>query len=206
MKCILGEKREMTQLFAEDGTVVPVTMVYAPGSVITAVKTKERDGYAAIQISSGEKREKLINKAQKGQFRDLGNFRYSREFRLYGQNTETYQVGDAIDVSTFEVGDIVDIAGVSKGKGFQGAVKRHGFSGGPRTHGHRHDQRRPGSIGSASVARVFPGMKMAGRMGFKRITVKNLRIAGIDKEKGILLVKGALPGRMGTLLEVIKRG
>lgn len=203
MKFILGEKREMTQLFTDDGLVIPATIISVPEAVVTQVKTTEKDGYDSVQISSGEKREKLIKKAQKGHFKGMGNFKYSREVRLGKKDKEELKVGDKIDISTFEIGDKISVSGVSKGKGFQGVVKRHRFAGGPKTHGHRHDQRKSGSIGSAGIARVFPGTKMAGRMGGEKITVKNLRIVGIDKDNKLLFVRGAVPGRTGTLLEIV---
>jgi len=156
-----------------------------------------------VQLATGERKTKNINKAQIGHFAGKGDFRFVKEFRLKNEETSELQVGDTIDASLFEVGDVVAVSGVSKGKGFQGVVKRHGFSGAPTSHGHRHDTRKPGSIGATGPQRVFKGMRMAGRMGSDRITVKNLEVVAIDMKNGQLLVKGALPGRRGTLLEVV---
>jgi len=196
----------MTQFFNEDGVVVPATIVKVPKTVVTQIKTKERDGYESVQLASGEQKEQRIPKALKGHFKDFGNFRYVKEFRpKEGEDISSYKVGDEINIDIFEVGDRVQVAGTSKGKGFQGGVKRHGFSGAPTSHGHRHDTRRPGSIGATGPQRVFKGTRMAGRMGSDRVLVKNLTIVAVDKEHGQLLIKGAVPGKKGTLLEIIAR-
>lgn len=205
MKCILGTKEQMTQFFTEEGIVVPATIISVPEATITQIKTSETDGYNALQMASGERKVKNINKAQQGHFGDKGNFRFVKEFRLKGEETSELKTGDIIDASIFEAGDIVAVSGVSKGKGFQGVVKRHNFSGAPTSHGHRHDTRRVGSIGASGPARVFKGTKMAGRMGSDRITVKNLEVVAVDAKNGQLLVKGALPGRRGTLLEIVSK-
>lgn len=202
MKYILGTKEGMTQFFTEEGIVIPATIISVPEATVTLVRDIERDGYKAIQIASGEKNKKNINKAQQGHFGDKGDFRYVKEFRL-GDTDELMNVGDTFNVSIFEAGDTVHVSGVSKGKGFQGVVKRHGFSGAPTSHGHRHDTRRPGSIGAGGPQRVFKGTRMAGRMGSDRITVKNLEVVAVDAQNHQLLVKGALPGRKGTVLEVV---
>lgn len=203
MKFILGTKESMTQFFTEEGIVIPATIISVPQSVVTQIKSVESDGYESVQLASGFRKEKNINKAQQGHFAGKGNFRFVKEFRLKNDITSDLQVGDTIDASLFEVGDIVAVSGVSKGKGFQGVVKRHGFSGAPTSHGHRHDTRKAGSIGATGPQRVFKGTRMAGRMGSDRITVKNLEVVAIDMKNGQLLVKGALPGRRGTLLEVV---
>lgn len=199
MKCLLGTKEEMSQIFTEEGAVQPVTVLQVGPATVTQVKTKEKDGYEAVQVGFGERKEKAINKAEKGHMKDLGNFRILKEFRVEGSGKS---VGDTIDISAFEVGDTVTVSGISKAKGFQGVVKRHGFAGLPRTHGTKHHERSPGSIGATGPQRVFKGTKMAGRMGGDRITVKNLKIVGIDREHNRLLVSGAVPGRRGTVLEI----
>lgn len=198
MKFILGTKQYMTQVFDEKGMAYPATVLSVGPVTVTQVKNLEKDGYRAIQVGYGKRNEKNINKAQKGHFRDLGLFRYLKEFRA----DDKYSRGDVIDVSKFEVGDIVEVSSTSKGKGFQGVVKRHGFSGGPRTHGNKHHERTPGSIGAQGPQRVFKGKKMAGRMGADRVTVKNLKILQIDKENNQLVLKGAVPGHRGTLVEI----
>ncbi len=201
MKYILGTKVEMTQIFNEEGMVIPATIISVPDAVITQLKTVERDGYNAVQIASGERNKKNINKAQLGHFAGKGDFQSVREFRTDDINDK--KEGDTISVNTFTVGDIVTITGTSKGKGFQGVVKRHGFSGAPTSHGHRHDTRRPGSIGAGGPQRVFKGTRMAGRMGSDRVSVKNLSVVAVDTDNNRLLVKGAVPGRRGTLLEIV---
>jgi len=205
MKFIIGTKEQMTQFFNEDGVVVPATIISVPQATVTQVKSIDTDGYTSVQIASGERKEKNINKAQRGHFAGKGNFRFVKEFRLKNDESSDMNVGDTLDASIFEVGDVVAVSGTSKGKGFQGVVKRHGFSGAPTSHGHRHDTRKPGSIGATGPQRVFKGTRMAGRMGSDRITVKNLEVVAIDTKTGQLLVKGALPGRRGTLLEVVSK-
>jgi len=188
----------MTQVFDDQGVSYPATVVSAGPVTVTQAKDIEKDGYQGVQVGYGERNEKNINKAQRGQFKDLGLFRYVREFRAEGE----YNRGDVIDVSTFEVGDVVEVSGISKGKGFQGVVKRHGFSGGPKTHGNKHHERTPGSIGATGPQRVFKGVRMAGRMGTDRVTVKNLKVLQIDTENNQIVLKGAIPGHRGTLVEI----
>ena len=200
MKFILATKEKMTQVFDENGLVQPVTVLQAGPVVITQIKDVDKDGYVAVQVGFGEKKEKNINKAQKGQFKDLGNFRYLKEFRL--KDIGEYKVGDKIDISSFEAEDKVIVSSVSKGKGFQGVVKRYNFAGGPRSHGNKHQERKPGSIGATGPQRVFKGTRMAGRMGTDRVSLKNLKIIQIDKKNNQLLVKGAVAGRKGSLVEV----
>jgi large subunit ribosomal protein L3 len=204
MKFTLGIKQNMVQIFDEDGRVHPVTVLSTGPVTITQVKTKEKDGYKAVQVGFGTKSEKNVNKAQKGHFKDMGNFKFVKEFRLSDSAKDDVKVGDKIDLSQFKVGDSVEISGISKGKGFQGVVKRHGFHGGPRSHGQKHSEREPGSIsgGTREGGRVPAGMRMAGRMGNDRITVKNVKVIQINPEAGLLLVQGAVPGRRGTLVEV----
>ena len=193
----------MTQIFTEEGLVIPATIISVPTATVTQIRNMETDGYTGIQMASGERKEKNINKAQIGHFAGKGNFRFVKEFRLKNGETTELKAGDTLDASVFEVGDTVAVSGTSKGKGFQGPVKRHGFSGAPTSHGHRHDTRRAGSIGATGPQRVFKGTRMAGRMGSDRITVKNLEVVLVDTKNNQLLVKGALPGRPGTLLEVV---
>ena len=194
----------MTQVFDDQGMAHPATVLSVGPVTVTQAKNNDKDGYQAVQIGYGERNEKNINQAQKGHLKDLGLFRYLKEFRLPAQTgaEEEYNRGDIIDVSKFEVGDIVEISATSKGKGFQGVVKRHGFAGGPRTHGNKHHERTPGSIGAQGPQRVLKGVRMAGRMGADRVTVKNLKVLQVDKENNQLVLKGAVPGYRGTLVEI----
>ena len=204
MKFILGVKQNMMQVWSDDGKAIPVTVVDAGPVVVTQVKTSDgNDGYDAVQVGYGNKKEGKLSKALKGHFKGLGNFRYVKEFRAKNGEKPAFSVGDAIDVSIFSEGDTVQVTGTSKGKGFQGVVKRHGFAGGPRSHGQKHSEREPGSIGATGPQRVFKGVKMAGRMGSDRVTVKNLKVVGVDKDNNKLLISGAVPGSRGTLLEII---
>ncbi len=194
----------MTEYFREDGKVVPVTIVSAGPTVVTQVKTKEKDGYSAVQVGYGAKHAKNVNKAQKGHFKDLGNFRFVREFAP-DQDLDC-KVGDTFTADQlFAVGDKVVVSGISKGKGFQGVVKRHGFAGGPRTHGQKHSEREPGSIGGGLRTHVPKGMRMAGRMGSDRITQKNLEVVFVDKDNNVMLLKGAVPGVRGSLIEIMAK-
>jgi large subunit ribosomal protein L3 len=201
MKFILATKKNMTQMFDGEGKAHAATLLSVSPLVITQIKTLTTDGYSAVQVGSGVRKAKNINKAQKGHFKTLGNFAHVKEFRV--ENTETFKVGDSIDASIFALGDKVTISGISKGKGFQGVVKRHGFGGGPRSHGQKHSEREPGSIGSGLRNKVPRGMRMAGRMGNDRVSIPDVAILHIDKDAGEILVKGALPGRRGTLLEIV---
>lgn len=199
-KFILGTKEKMMQVFDENGIVYPVTVVNAGPVVITQIKEKDKDAYSSIQVGFGKKHQKNINKAQKGHLKDLGNFKYIKEFRV--DDVSNYKVGDMIDISVFEKDEKVNVSSISKGKGFQGVVKRHNFAGGPRSHGQKHQERKPGSIGATGPQRVFKGVRMAGRMGSDRVQVKNLKIVQVDKGSSQLLIKGAIAGRKGTLVEV----
>jgi len=192
MKVLLGKKIGMTQIFQEE-KVVPVTLVQAGPCKVTQVKTKEKDGYEALQLGFEEiTKQKNIGKSKKQK-----PFVYLREFRSSGQATE-----GIVDASIFQEGDMVQVSGISKGKGFQGAVKRHGFSGRKATHGVKHEERTIGSVGTSFPERVVKGRRMPGRMGADRVTVKNLKIVKVDKEHNILAVRGAIPGARGTLLEI----
>jgi len=205
MKFILGTKLNMTEVFDIKGEVHPVTILKAPAVTVTQVKNKETDGYSALQVGFGEKKENRINKPMKGHSKNLGNFSSFKEIRTEGENEKsTLNVGDKIDLSSFKEGDMVSVSAISKGKGFQGVVKRHGFKGGSRTHGQKHSEREPGAIGGAGRAggRVAKGMRMAGRMGGERITVKNLKVIQVIPTENIMLVEGAVPGRRGTVVEI----
>ncbi len=200
MKFTLAKKIQMSEVFDAEGNVIPVTVLSAGPLTVVQVKTEEKNGYAALQAGFGEKKAKNINKAELGHLKGLGNFRYLSEFR----NADgTYNPGDKIDISVFEPGEKVQVSGISKGKGFQGVVKRHGFKGGSRTHGQKHSEREPGSIGATWPQRVLRGKRMAGRMGGEMVTVKNLEVVKVEPEKNLLYIKGALPGRRGTLLKII---
>lgn len=198
MKCILGKKKHMGQVWKADGTVVPVTYVEAGPCQVVQVKSKEKDGYAAIQLGFGAK--KKGNKPLLGHTKDLPIFAAIREFRDDGSKAWTR--GEVVNASTFAVGDKIDVVGTSKGKGFQGVVKRHGFAGHPTTHGHKDQERMPGSIGAGGVQRVFKGRRMAGRMGGDRVTVKNLEVVAVDAEKNLIAIRGAVPGAFNSLIMV----
>lgn len=189
----------MTQVFDENGKVHPATILTAGDNTVTQVKTKENDGYSAIQIGCGEKREKNITKSLKGHLNGV-NARYLKEFVV--ADPSAFKVGDKINLSSFAVGDIIEVSAISKGKGYQSVIKRHGFKGQPRTHGQKHSENAPGSIGGGLRNKVPKNMRMAGRMGADRITVKNLTVLGVDQENNQLLISGAVPGRRGTLVEI----
>lgn len=196
-KFILAKKLEMSQMFDENNKVIPITLLEATSCVITQIRTTEKDGYEAVQLGFGES--KKINKPLRGHLKDLGNFKYLREFR----DRCDLKIGDKIDVSVFEKGDRVMAIGVSKGKGFAGVVKRHGFRGGPASHGNKHSLRAPGSIGSSFPERVIKGKKMAGRMGCDTVTVKNLKVMNINVDNNLIALKGAVPGPRNTLIKII---
>jgi len=200
MKFILGRKINMTQIFTDAGVAVPVTAVSVRSNVITQVRTKDTDGYEALQVGEGSRNPSRIAKPQKGHFKDLGSFASVCEFRV---DAPVLKVGDKVELSQFVAGDLITVSAVSKGKGFQGVVKRHGFGGGPRSHGQKHSEREPGSIGGGLRTRVPVGMRMAGRMGSDRITVKGLKVVHIDPEESIMYVSGAVPGKRGTLVEIV---
>lgn len=204
MKFIITKKVGMTQRFREDGAVVPVTLLKANPCTVTQVKTDEKDGYSAVQIGFGEAKEKHLAMAQQGHLKASGELRRNAmEFRVEGNHE--FKVGDAIAVEQFGAGEFVHATATSKGKGFQGVVKRHGFHGSPATHGHKDQHRMPGSIGSGGVGRVFKGTRMGGRMGGDQVTVKNLEIVDVDAKQGIVAVKGAVPGARGATV-VIRGG
>ena len=201
-KAILATKVGMTQIFNEDGVLTPVTVLQAGPCAVTQVKTVENDGYAAVQVGFGEKREKLVNKPMQGHFKKAGvtNKRFVKEFKF--DNAEEYALAQEIKVDIFAAGDKIDATAISKGKGFQGAIKRHNQHRGPMAHGskfHRHQ----GSNGACSdPSKVFKGKKMPGHMGSKKITIQNLEVVRVDAEKNLLLVKGAVPGPKKSLVTI----
>lgn len=190
----------MTQYFDAEGRVFPATIVNAGPVTVTKVLSGDNDGYTAVQVGFGSQKEQRTNKAQKGEWQGLETFKIVKEFRLEGG--ADLKRGDVITVESFKEGDTIVVSGTSKGKGFQGVVKRHGFHGGRRSHGQKHSEREPGSIGAGGIQRVLKGMRMAGRMGGDRISVKNLNILAIDSVNNQLLIKGAIPGRRGSLVEI----
>ena len=200
-KGILGRKIGMTQVFAENGNLIPVTVVEAAENVVLQKKSVEGDGYEAIQIGFEDKREKLANKPEKGHVAKANTNpkRFIREFR--GVDLTGYEVGQEVKVDIFAAGDIVDVTGVSKGKGFQGSIKRHGQSRGPMAHGSRY-HRRPGSMGPVAPNRVFKGKALPGRMGGEQVTVQNLEIVKVDVERNLLLIKGNVPGARKGLVKI----
>ena len=200
MKFLLGKKIGMTQSFKGDN-IVPLTLIESGPNFIIQVKTKEKDGYAAVQLGFGARKEKNIKKPQRGHLKGLGNFRWLREFRIDSLVSELKR-GDEVKLTDFKSGDKVTIMAISKGKGFQGVVKRHGFHGGPKSHGQKDRHRAPGSIGASWPQHVIKGTRMAGRMGGDKITVKNLEVIEVDKENNLIAIKGAVPGRRGTLVMI----
>lgn len=201
MKFILGKKLEMSQVFDEKGNVVPATLILAGPCFVAQIKTKDKDGYESIQIGFEKLKPKKITKAKKKK-----PYRHLRELRIKGQELKVknkeVKVGDRVDVSIFEEGDKVKISGISKGKGFAGMIKRYGAKRKPASHGTKHEERAMGSAGPSFPERVIKGRKMPGRMGYQRTTVKNLEVVKIDSENNLLVIKGAVPGRRGTLLEI----
>ncbi len=198
MKFILAKKLQMTQVFSENGEVFPATVLQSGPMTVTQVKNKEKDGYEAVQVGFGSRKEKRVGKAVAGHTKAFGTFAHLKEFR----GGEAKNVGDKIDVTIFAPGDTVEVSGITKGKGFQGVVKRHGFGGGPRSHGQKHSEREPGSIGGGLRNKVPKGMRMGGRMGGERVTVKNLMILETNPANNTIVVSGAIPGRRGTLVEI----
>lgn len=201
-KAILATKVGMTQIFDEDGAVIPVTVLQAGPCVVTQVKTQDNDGYSAVQVGFADKREKLVNKPMKGQFDKAGVSykRFLREFKF--EDAENYELGQEIKADIFGAGDKIDATAISKGKGFQGAIKRHNQSRGPMTHGSKY-HRHAGSNGSASdPSKVFKGKKMPGHMGNKQITIQNLEVVRVDAENNLLLVKGSVPGPKKSLVAI----
>lgn len=211
MKFILGKKEYMTQVFDESGKVVPGTVVSAgPVYVVETKKTGLKDKYDAVVIGFGERKASLLAKAQQAVIKKAlpereSGFSVLREFNSKKSELPKLEIGQEIKVDTFAEGDKVVVSAISKGKGFQGVVKRHGFHGGRRSHGQKHSEREPGSIGAGGKQRVLPGMRMAGRMGADRVTVKNLIVSRVDADKNLIFIKGAIPGRKGTLVEIVAK-
>ena len=201
MKGILGKKLGMTQIFTEEGIVVPVTVVEAGPNVVTQVKTVEKDGYSAIQVGFEDAKEKSLNKPQKGHLAAANVLKkHLKEFRV--DSVEEFTVGQEIKADLFAAGEKIDVTGTSKGKGFQGPIKRHGQSRGPESHGSRY-HRRPGSMGACSFpGRVFKNKKLAGHMGSVTVTVQNLEVVRVDADKNLILVKGAIPGPKGSMVTI----
>lgn len=194
----------MAEYFSEDGTVIPVTIVSATPITVTRIFEKNKDGYDSVQVGFGTQKKERITKSRAGAMKGAF-YKTLKEFRVKPADKVSVKEGDVIDVTTFAPGDKITVSSISKGKGFQGVVKRHGFSGGPRTHGQKHSEREPGSIGGGLRTHVPKGMRMAGRMGSDRITQKNLQVVFLDKENNLMLIKGAIAGKKGTLVEIVAR-
>ena len=205
MSGLIGKKIGMTNIFAEDGKILPCTVVQAGPCTVTQVRTKNHDGYDALQLGFNEKSEKSTNKSELGHYKKSGSTPMKKLVEFKGFEND-YKLGDKITVEHFNVGEYVDVTGTSKGKGFQGVVKRHGFAGvGQATHGQHNRLRAPGSIGAASYpARVFKGMRMAGQMGNKKVTVQNLQVLKVVPEKNLLLLKGCVPGHKNSIILIRK--
>lgn len=192
----------MTQVFDQEGRVHPATIIAADPVTVTQVKTADSDGYSAIQVGVGEQKEKRLSKPVLGHMKKAGGM-FKRLKELRTDEVGETKVGQRFTVADlFQPGDVVTVSAISKAKGFQGVVKRHGFHGGPRSHGQKHTERAPGSIGAQGPQRVLKGTKMAGRMGGERVTLKNVTVLQVDKDTGVLVVKGSVPGRRGTVVEV----
>ena len=205
MSGLIGKKIGMTSIFDDSGKNVPCTVIEAGPCIVTQVRTEEVDGYKALQLGFDDKTEKNAVKAEQGHFKKAGSTVKKKVVEFQGYDKE-YKIGDSIKVDHFEEGEFVDVSGISKGKGFQGVVKRHGFAGvGQATHGQHNGLRAPGSIGAASYpARVFKGMKMAGRMGGEKVKVMNLRVLKVVPEKNLLVLKGCVPGHKNSYLTIEK--
>ncbi|MCA9354662.1 MAG: 50S ribosomal protein L3 [Candidatus Kaiserbacteria bacterium] len=203
MKFIVGTKTGMTQVFDAEGVCRAATVLKVTPATVSQVKTEEKDGYAAVQLAFGEQKDHRVNKATKGHFG--ASVAGAVEFRpreVYGETIDGVEKGATLDVTVFEPGDDISVSATSKGKGFQGVVKRHGFAGGRRSHGQKHSEREPGSIGATGNNRVLKGTRMAGRMGSDTVTVKGLKVLQVNAAENTLVVSGAVPGRKGTLVEV----
>ena len=201
-KFILATKLGMTEIFNDRGEIVPVTLLNTSTNIITQIKTIENDGYAGVQIGFGSKKAKRLSKGLKGHLKNLGSFRWMREFKSTKVGDKDLVVGDTINASVFAPGDIVKVSGLTKGHGFTGAVKRHGFHGAPASHGSKHVIRRVGSIGQRFPQHTLKGMRGPGRDGQDRVSIRALRVAIVDNDKNIIAVSGAVPGAKGTLVEI----
>ena len=204
MKFIVGNKIGMTQIFNANGITEAATVLKVPKISVVQVKNQEKDGYDAVQVGFETVSAKKIKKPQKGQFKESGNFKTVKEFRVKQEEAgeNAFKIGDKLDVSVFSEGDVIKVSGLSKGKGFSGAVKRHGFHGMPASHGHHSVQRHVGSIGQRFPQHTLKGMRMAGRMGGQTTTVRGLKVAVVDKDNSFLAVKGAVPGNKGGLVMI----
>ncbi|MBN1622302.1 MAG: 50S ribosomal protein L3 [Endomicrobiales bacterium] len=204
LKSILGNKVGMTQIFDETGNIIPVTVVDCSPCIVANIRTKENDGYCALQLGFGNVKEKSLSKPLAGQFKkkNIPVKKYLREFRI--EDVSQYTIGQEIKSDIFKAGEYVDVSGVSKGKGFAGTVKRHGFQGGVTTHGQSDRQRAPGSIGAQRPTHVIKGKRMAGHLGHEMVTVQKLKIVAVDTDKNILLISGAVPGVSESLLIIEK--
>jgi large subunit ribosomal protein L3 len=201
VKGLLGTKLGMTQVWDENNRVVPVTVIAAPTNVVTQVRQPEPDGYNAIQIGFGEIEGRKVNKPQAGHFAKAGVTPRRHLVEIRTADASTYEIGQELPVDTFEVGEDIDVTGTSKGKGFAGVMKRHGFAGVSASHGAHRNHRKPGSIGAcATPGRVFKGLRMAGRMGSDTVTTQNVTVHAVDVEKGLILLKGAVPGPKGGVI------
>jgi large subunit ribosomal protein L3 len=201
VKGLVATKLGMTQVWDENNRVVPVTVVAAPTNVVTQVRQPERDGYNAIQIGFGEIEGRKVNKPQAGHFAKAGTTPRRHLVEIRTADASTYEVGQELPVDTFEIGEVIDVTGTSKGKGFAGVMKRHGFAGVSASHGAHRNHRKPGSIGAcATPGRVFKGLRMAGRMGSDTVTTQNVTVHAVDVEKGLILIKGAVPGPRGGVI------
>lgn len=203
MKFILGQKKQMIQVFRDDGSVVPVTVVKAEPNVVTGVRSDDKHGYTAVQVGVGSRKASRVNKAQREEWKELGSFRRVREVRTI--STDGLERGKSIDVDQFQPGDIVQVTGTSKGRGYAGVVKRHHFRGGPASHGHKDNLRAPGSIGATFPQHVMKGTRMAGRLGNAKVTVKNLEIMKVNADGQELWLKGAVPGPFNGFVTIIAR-
>ncbi len=210
-KFILATKLGMTQMYTEKGDLVGVTLLHVAPNVVTQVKTADKDGYTAVQVATGAKKAKQLSKGLRGHFKDLGaqpdkpglaGFRWSREFKNTKAGDKELVVGDELDASVFAIGDVVKVSGLTKGKGYAGAVKRHGFHGAPASHGHHHVLRHVGSIGQRFPQHTLKGSRGPGRDGQEKVSIRGLRVMAIEADSGIIAVKGAVPGANGTLLTV----
>lgn len=207
MEGVIGKKIGMTRIFDQEGQAIPVTVIQAGPCPVIQVKTEDRDGYSAVQVGFGEKRKKLVTLPLLGHFdkAKVEPKRILKEMRT--DRAEKFKAGQELKVDMFSVGDKVRVTGLSKGLGFQGGVRRHKFRGGPKTHGQSDRLRAPGSIGSSSYpSRVYKGQRMPGRMGGDKVTIKNLEVVGVDSERDLLLLKGAVPGKKNSYLTIRKKG
>jgi large subunit ribosomal protein L3 len=204
LKSMLGNKVGMTQIFDETGNIIPITIISAGPCVVTDIRTKEKNGYTALQLGFGAVKEKSLSNPVKGKFKkiEVAPKKYLREFRI--NDVSIYKIGQEIKADIFKEGEYVDVTGISKGKGFAGGVKRHNFKGGPQTHGQSDRLRAPGSIGSQGPQHVLKGMRMAGHLGNETVTVQKIKVVKVDSEKNLILINGAIPGVNGNLV-VIKK-